>query len=167
MNAPLPIHLARIALALLLTSLVQIRAELIPAARLVDWTPGVSTGVPGGIPTDRTRRLDVTSSPYLADRTGSRDATAAIQSAINAAVPGDIVFLPAGTYLCRGALSTGYKRGITIRGEGSATVLIATVGGSTFLQIGGGSDYTWSWPPSGNVVNKVRGQCSQPCQHRQ
>ena len=26
-----------------------IRAELIPAARLVDWTPGVATGVPGGM----------------------------------------------------------------------------------------------------------------------
>ena len=161
MNASLQLHLPRLALALLLASPAAALAELIPAARLVDWTPGVSTGVPGGIPTDRTRRLDVTSSPYLADRTGSRDATAAIQSAINAALPGDIVFLPAGTYLCRGAISTGYKRGITIRGEGGATVLIATGGGASFLQIGGGSDYTWSWPPTGNVVTAGLGKGSR------
>jgi hypothetical protein len=87
MNASLQLHLPRLALALLLASPAAALAELIPAARLVDWTPGVSTGVPGGIPTDRTRRLDVTSSPYLADRTGSRDATAAIQFAAKAARP--------------------------------------------------------------------------------
>lgn len=140
-------------LALIVTLLpLAIRAELIPAARLVDWTPGVATGVPGGIPIDRTRRIDVTTSPYLADRSGARDATAAIQSAINAAVTGDIIYLPAGNYLCKGALTTGYKSGITIRGDGETTVLTATVGGASFLQIGGGSDYTWSWPPSGNVV---------------
>ena len=129
-----------------------LRGELIPASRLVDWTANVSTGVPGGIPSSRTRLVDVTAAPFLADRTGARDATAAIQAAINAAVAGDVVYLPAGTYLCKGALTTGYKSNITVRGAGSSTVLVAAGGGASFLQIGGGSDYTWSWPPSGNVV---------------
>jgi hypothetical protein len=39
-----------------------LRAELIPAARVVDWTAGVSVGVPGGIPTNRTRLINVTPS---------------------------------------------------------------------------------------------------------
>ena len=129
-----------------------LRGELIPASRLVDWTANVSTGVPGGIPSSRTRLVDVTAAPFLADRTGARDATAAIQAAINAAVAGDVVYLPAGTYLCKGAITTGYKSNITVRGAGSSTVLVAAGGGASFLQIGGGSDYTWSWPPSGNVV---------------
>ena len=39
-------------------------ADLIPADRLADWTPGVTVGVPGGIPTDRTHLIDVTQVPY-------------------------------------------------------------------------------------------------------
>jgi len=35
-------------------------AEIIPPDRKTDWTPGVTVGVPGGIPTDRARRIDVT-----------------------------------------------------------------------------------------------------------
>ena len=62
-----------------------LQAQLIPADRLTDWTPGVRVGVPGGIPTNRTKLIDVTASPYNADRTGSTDASQAIQAAINAA----------------------------------------------------------------------------------
>lgn len=129
------------------------RAELIPADRLVDWTPGVTVGVPGGIPTDRTRIVDVTKAPYNADNSGISDATGAIQSAINAATPGDVIYLPSGTYLCRGPISTGYKSQITVRGAGETTILRAQLGGASFFQIGGGSDYNWAWPPTGNVVS--------------
>src|SRR3954469_6944010 len=73
-------------------------AELIPAARLVDWTPGVMTGVPGGIPT-RTNLIDVTTAPYNADNSGAADSSAAIQLAVNAARSNDVVYLPTGTYL--------------------------------------------------------------------
>lgn len=127
-------------------------AELIPADRRVDWTPGVSVGVIGGIPSDRTNLIDVTKSPYSADKTGATDASTAIQTAINAAKSGDVVYLPAGTYLCNKSISTNYKSGITLRGAGDGTVINSTVGGSCFLQVGGGSDYNWSWPGSGNTI---------------
>jgi hypothetical protein len=70
-------------------------------------------------------RFDVTASPFNADNSGTRDATAAIQSAINAAsaAGGGIVFLPAGTYLlsppgdAREALHISTD-GVILRGEG-------------------------------------------------
>ena len=57
-------------------------AEIIPADRLADWKPGVTVGVPGGIPTNRTHLIDVTKAPYNADNTGAADAQRAIQKAI-------------------------------------------------------------------------------------
>jgi hypothetical protein len=52
------------------------------------------------IPHPEDNLIDVTKEPYLADNTGSRDATAAIQSALDEANKkgGGVVFLPAGTY---------------------------------------------------------------------
>ena len=41
--------------------------------------PGTDVGVVGGIPTTRTNIIDVTQSPYNADKTGATDAKAAIQ----------------------------------------------------------------------------------------
>jgi hypothetical protein len=135
-------------------------AELIPASRRVDWTPGVSVGVPGGIPQDRTRLIDVTKAPYNADKTGALDASGAIQSAISAATKGDVVYLPAGTYLCARQINLGYKSEITLRGEGAQTVLNSTADGSVFLQVGGASDYNWSWPTTGNNITAGLGKGS-------
>ncbi len=45
-------------------------AELIPAERTVDWTPRIACGVPGGIPTNRHRLIDVTKAPFSADNLG-------------------------------------------------------------------------------------------------
>ena len=73
-----------------------VSAQIIPAERKVDWTPGVTVGVPGGIPTDRTKLVDVTKAPYDADKSGATDAQPAIQAAIDAAQIGDVVYLPAG-----------------------------------------------------------------------
>ncbi|MDR9746023.1 discoidin domain-containing protein [Paenibacillus taichungensis] len=50
--------------------------------------------------TPKNKRIDVTKSPYFADPSGGRDATQAIQKAIDAAVAlgGGVVYLPKGTY---------------------------------------------------------------------
>lgn len=140
-----------VVVATVIATAASLRAELIPSNRMVDWTPGVTVGVPGGIRHDRTRIIDVTRAPYNADATGANDASSAIQGAINAAVAGDVVYLPAGTYLCRTSISTSYKSEITVRGAGESTVLVS-MAPSTFIQIGGGSDYNWAWPASGNVI---------------
>jgi hypothetical protein len=69
--------------------------------------------------------LDVTKEPYGADRTGQRDATAAIQSALDDAEKrgGAVVFLPSGTYRVAppdGSAAALWIRGdnVVLRGEG-------------------------------------------------
>jgi hypothetical protein len=129
-------------------------AELIPASRLVDWTPGVSVGVRGGIPTNRTTSIDVTKAPYLADSTGVSDATGAIQAAINAAPPGTVVYLPPGTYRIGGTI--GGKNNITLRGAGLSTVLASRTPHNV-ISAGPQTDYAWAQEPyaepkTGNTV---------------
>ena len=131
------------------------QAQLIPAARLTDWTPGVSVGVPGGIEQyrpggakQRTNLIDVTRAPYNADRSGMLDATAAVQAAVNAASPNDVVYLPAGTYRFSGGVSIGYTRdNITVRGDGPTQTIInyASAAGSAFY-VGGEQGYQWNFP---------------------
>jgi hypothetical protein len=60
---------------------------------------------------------DVTMAPYLADKTGKLDATAAIQSALDEAAKsgGGVVFLPAGIY--RIAPPEGRKEALWIKGD--------------------------------------------------
>ena len=76
----------------------------------------------------------VTDAPYHADSTGRRDATAAIQRALDdvAGVNGGVVFMPAGRYRIDGELTVGY--GTTLMGEwhhpdrggiGKGTILLA------------------------------------------
>jgi len=102
-------------------------ADLIPPERLADWTPGVTVGVPGGIPTNRSRWIDVTQAPYRADNTGATDAQPAIQEAIAKAGENDVVFLPAGTYRIDKTIAiAGGKSRFTLRGEGpDKTILMA------------------------------------------
>ncbi len=100
-------------------------AEIIPADRLADWTPGVTVGVPGGIPADRTNLLDVTKAPYNADNTGAADAQPAIMKAIADAKDNDVVYLPAGTYRIEKAITiAGGKSRITLRGAGPDKTIV-------------------------------------------
>lgn len=126
-------------------------AELLPSARRVDWTANVSVGVPGGIP-NRTKLVDVTLSPYHADKTGATNASAAIQAAVNGAKAGDVVYLPAGIYRIDTPVFIGHdKDGITVRGAGmEATVL--DVRTNTAFSVGSESDYQWVWPSSNNRI---------------
>lgn len=111
-------------------------AQLLPASRLTDWTPGVRVGVPGGIDqyiTGASKRgvagghitIDVTQAPYNADNTGATSALSALSAAIGAATAGDLVYIPAGTYLVNGQLNISHAQDdITVRGAGmGATIL--------------------------------------------
>jgi len=121
-------------------------ADIIPPERLVEWKPGVTAGVPGGIPTGRTHLIDVTQAPYNADNTGATDAHKAIQAAIDAASKGDVVYLPAGTYRVDAQLNIGPSRSnITIRGAGESTV-IDSHSPSTVFTIGSSSSWKWDSP---------------------
>jgi len=137
-----------------------------PSPRLTNWIPGVRTGIIGGIAQyrpggafQRTTLINVTSAPYNADNTGATNAAPAIQSAINAASSGQVVYLPAGDYLISSSLSVGTKKNITVRGAGmDLTRLLLT--GNVTISVGSGSDYTWSWPPSNNIVTAGSAQNS-------
>lgn len=99
-------------------------AELIPAARLVDWTPGTHTGVPGGIPTTRTQYVNAVTEGV--DNTGATDVTAAINALLAACPANQYVYLPAGTYRCDGTLEIGVSaddHNITLRGDGVTTII--------------------------------------------
>jgi hypothetical protein len=99
-------------------------SELIPQNRLTDWSPGVKSGVPGGIP-NRTRLVNVAEAPYGADRTGALDAAPAIQRAINDAQPEDVIYIPPGTYRLDSQINISHGTdNVTIRGAGpNVTVL--------------------------------------------
>ena len=73
----------------------------------------------------------VTDAPYNADPTGARDATTAIQKALDAvaALNGGVVYLPAGKYRLNGNLNLAY--GVTIAGhfgDTARTILLAYYG---------------------------------------
>jgi hypothetical protein len=102
---------------------------VLPPENQGNWTPGVHVGVDGGIEqylaggvNDRAvtgNVIDVTQAPYNADNTGVSDVKAAVQNALSAAVEGDVVYFPDGTYRFEsGFISTGNKNNITIRGSG-------------------------------------------------
>jgi len=141
-----------VALTALVASMLSSRAELIPAVRLTDWTPGVRVGVAGGIPTNRTRVINVTQLPYSADNTGHSNAGAAIQAAINNAGANDVVYLPAGTYKMEAALSLGQaKDHVTLRGAGMGqTVLAIQSGVSVPIQVGTG--FSFNYPANGEAI---------------
>lgn len=64
-------------------------------ALLVDsWNPTLDEFRPGGRPV-----LDVSKPPYAADITGQQEATKAIQAALDDSKRGDVVYIPAGTFL--------------------------------------------------------------------
>jgi hypothetical protein len=110
----------------------------IPPERLVNWIPGMTVGVLGGIPTNRTNIVDVTQAPYFADSTGASNASTAINNAINGASANDIVFLPAGTYRLD---STVYiaKSKVTLRGAGeNQTFIDCRANGAVYLRGGDG-----------------------------
>lgn len=119
---------------------------LIPADRLFDWDPGVNVGIVGGIPTDRTNIINVTEAPYNADNTGVTNAGPAIQSAVDAAVANDIVYLPAGTYLFESGVSLlDTASNVTVRGDGETTEIILADNSGAFY-VGMSNDYLWDFP---------------------
>lgn len=99
---------------------------IIQPTNRVDWVPGITVGVRGGIPQTRTNLIDVTKSPYNADKTGSSSAVTAIQNAIAAAQSNDVVYLPAGLYDCTSGLLF-IANYVTIRGDGSNTVVVGSI----------------------------------------
>jgi hypothetical protein len=113
-------------------------AEIVPADRIMDWTPGVNVGVPGGIPTRTTIGATVNVATY---GTGSVDASSAIGTAIDACPAGQVVYIPAGIYRIDSRVYRAYANNITIRGAGMGATILKAASNSQVLLLG-----TSDWP---------------------
>ena len=87
-----------------------LHAEILSADRRVDW----QAGIPGGIPSRTTICSTINAATY---GDGVTDATSAIKSALSACPAGQVVYIPAGTYVLSGELAVAGK-GVVIRGAG-------------------------------------------------
>lgn len=141
---------------------------LIPSHRLYDWIPGITVGVQGGIPTNRTNKLNLVSG-YGADNTGATDTSAEVQAAIDAASTNDIVWAPCGVYRCDSGLASSFKDDFTIAGEGyngdsfvlSRTTNTIGTGSKTFT-VPAGLGYTtgcgvwvWKWDRNDALITSI------------
>jgi hypothetical protein len=125
-------------------------SEIIPSNRRIAWSREI-VGVPGGIPNRTVIFADVTKKPYNADNKGLSDAASAIQNAINACPPNQVVYMPPGTYRINSPIKFGFRKGITLRGAGTNTVLVdRTAGGNGMINIG--DDSIWQGMGSGTPI---------------
>lgn len=113
-------------------------AEIIPADRRTDWTPGLTVGVPGGIPDRKDIGVTVDAAKY---GTGSVDASESLGAAIDACPPGKVVFIPAGTYRLDKRVYRVPKGNITIRGAGMGNTILKANSKAQVLLLG-----TSDWP---------------------
>ena len=116
----------------------------VPADRRTDWTPGVTVGVPGGIPRRTIIGATVNAPAY---GTGLVDASAAIGAAIDSCPPGQVVYIPPGTYRIDNRVYRPYASNRTIRGGGMGMTVLKSTQGSQVLLLG-----TADWPrPTGGI----------------
>lgn len=117
-------------------------AEIIPADRRINWSPGI----PGGIP-NYPVVITATDAPYNADNIGITNASAAIQNALNACGNNGAVYLPAGTYLLNLALNI--PSNCTLRGAGpnNTNLQLSISSGNTGIYISGTSLNATNWGP--------------------
>jgi len=120
----------------LLALLVSVHGQVLQTNLATPWIKDVTVGVRGGLPV-RTNLIDASAAPYNANKTGTADATAAIQAAIAATPSNSVTYLPNGTYIIDGVISLN-KNGVTLRGESRDGVrLVKTNAVNGILGMGG------------------------------
>jgi len=118
-------------------------SDILPTERQADWRPGVTVGVPGGIPA-RTVLLDATKPPFNADNSGATNAQPAILQAIAKAAPDQGVYLPEGTYRIDGGIGLGTRSRLTLRGAGpDKTILRMHAPCGVGISLGAGGADWW------------------------
>ncbi len=113
--------------------------SVIPAERATVWNPGLNAV--GGIPARTTICATIDAATY---GNNSTDAYAAIQSALDNCPVGQVVRLPAGTYLSSNTLIL--TKGIVLRGDGPGLTKIVRTNApvnnyAAVISIGWGGDY--------------------------
>jgi hypothetical protein len=120
--------------------------NIIPVDRRTDWTPGVTVGVPGGIPNRVTIGATVDAATY---GTGLVDASEAIGAAIDACPSGRVVYIPAGTYRLDDRVYRAYASNVTIRGAGIGMTILKSNSIQQALLLGTAD---WPRPTSGIAI---------------
>ena len=106
--------------------------DIIPPNRTAPWQGNV--GVPGGIPTRTTIWKNIVTD-LGADPTGHVDAAPIIQRAILSCPVGQVVYMPAGTFLVATPIYAAAKSNFTLRGAGQGqTILHVTTECRSYLQ---------------------------------
>jgi|GEM_PF-2654442 len=131
----------KLVLTVFFLAAMRVVADVIPPERMVPWIPGVTVGIPGGIPL-RTNIVDVTKTPYFADKTGRTNCSAAINRAITDAgfylwASNTVIYLPSGNYKVTTPIYIA-KSDLTLRGDGLGKTLVNGVGNTVVMEVGAG-----------------------------
>jgi len=117
-------------------------AEIIPADKRINWSPGI----PGGIPNYSATRNAVTQHGAVGD--GITDDTFAIQSCINALTSMQVCYLPPGTYKVTSQLNM-FTAQTALRGAGANSKIISYGLSGDIINIGSGIE--------GSLINILSG----------
>ncbi len=101
-------------------------ASYIPATNMMTWTPGVTVGVPGGIPERSTIFVNLRTTlntNYLCAADGVTDDYLKIQNALKACPSNQVVYAPAGTYMLGGRVLVQFIENWTLRGDGQGQTI--------------------------------------------
>src|SRR5881394_2629039 len=141
-------RLGRLVVASLVFASQALVADIIPSNRKITW----DVGIPGGIPNRTTIFANVKNAPYGAVGDDVHDDTSAIQSAINACLVNQVVYIPAGTYRVSSVLRI--PGSITVRGDGPGKTIIDAYSATYSGAITFGND---NWPNFNNAVSVTGG----------
>lgn len=105
---------------LLILTAVSALAQVVPEARRVDWIPGVTIGVRGGIPTVTTMYTNI----YLAgcDKTGVTNCYTILKALMEACPSNQFLYAPAGIYTNSPSINPTTTGGWVLRGDGTNTI---------------------------------------------
>jgi hypothetical protein len=107
--------------------------SILPADRKVDWT---LAGIPSGIPNRMQVFRTIDAARY---GNGTADATREIQDAIDNAPAGQVVLLPAGTYVTSDTIHLRSDKTLRGAGQGETTIRYQGQGGRSVLDLRGQS----------------------------
>jgi hypothetical protein len=155
-----PAYVAGILIIFLALVTCQGISQVIPANRTTVWTPGVTVGVPGGIPNRTTIYVNVLTDGGAMHCYGDgiHDDSAAINQAIAWCPANEVIYLPAGTYLLNHSVGTdSWGKNCTLRGDGMGKTIFVVA----FAPGSGWPGFTFHagqyQPPSYQTANILSG----------
>jgi hypothetical protein len=114
-------------------------AEIIPANRRMNWVPGVTVGVPGGIPNRTNIFVNVKTtvdSRYRCAGDGVTDDSLRLQAAMVACPSNQVIYVPAGTYIINQRVLVQNNQHYTLRGDGQGRTIFRLTGGAGQFRLG-------------------------------